>query len=46
MDTARAIQIAVVQADMFICRARASPLPWIVALALILWAIHTIKRRC
>ena len=49
MDTARAIQAAVVRADLLICRARDSPWPFSVValgaglLALVLF--HTVRRR-
>ena len=48
MDTARAIQIAVVQADMWICRIRAAPWGVVAAGLLVgglLWQIIMHNRR-
>lgn len=46
MDTVRMIQIAVARADLAICRARASPWPWVTLCALCLWAVIRLLRRC
>lgn len=46
MDATKAIQIAVVRVDLFICRARASPWPWVMLGALFLWAVIRLTRRC
>ena len=44
MDATRAIQAAVVRADLAICRARASPW-WIVAAGLVIGAVLIIKTK-